>query len=51
VLAYRGETVPRDALSACSGDAFNLGPASNWQTAAPLCVPTDTVTNSAAAFG
>ena len=51
VLAYRGEKVTLDALMAYSGDAFNLCHASNWQAAAPLCVPTDTVTNAGAAFG
>ncbi|HCU38391.1 MAG TPA: hypothetical protein DGT21_24125 [Armatimonadetes bacterium] len=51
LLVSRGEKVTLDALMAHSGDAFNLCHASNWQAAASLCVPTDTVTNAAAAFG
>lgn len=51
LLAWRGEKVTIDALMAQSGDAFNLCHASGWQACASLCVPTDTVTNAAAAFG
>ncbi len=51
LLRYRGEKVTPDALTAHSGDAFSLCHVSHGYGISHLCIPTNTVSNAAAAFG